>query len=235
MPQLRAPVLLRLDHNLKAAADPRHRETVRDHFASNVDRFYGVRIPNIRKLAAEAVAADPLPPEQRWQFCDELAATGIFEHKIAAFHFARLGRHHWTEKELPRFARWLHEAVDDWMDADDLCIRVLGEFFLRFPAHAASVLEWSRLPNPWSRRGSAVSLIPSARKGAQWELVAAVCELILDDPEPLVAKACGWLLKVASRPHPAKVRDFVAKAGDRMPAPVRRTALEKLKGDGWPR
>lgn len=227
---LRSPILIKLDQSLKAAADPKHRAIIRDHFGSNVDRFYGVRMPRIRELATSTVAGESLPPAQRWKRCDELAATGIFEHKIAAFHLAWLARRQWTETDLPRFAKWLQQSVDDWMDTDDLCIRVIGEFFLRFPDRAECVREWSRMPNSWCRRGSAVALIPSARKGGQWDLVAAVCDTIMNDPEPLVVKACGWLLKVASRPHPDRVRDFVHRAGECMPPPVRRIALEKLRG-----
>ncbi|MCC5805930.1 MAG: DNA alkylation repair protein [Opitutales bacterium] len=228
MPPLGSEALIQLDHALKAAADPAHRATVRDHFGSNVERFYGARIPRIRQITESSVPGRELSLAQRWKYCDELAATGTFEHKIAAFHLASLARREWTGTEMPRFARWLHRSVDDWMDTDDLCIRVIGEFFLRFPEQAAASFEWSKMPGTWSRRGAAVALIPSARKGGLWDLAHAVCNKLMNDPEPLVAKACGWLLKVSSRPHPERVRQFVEQAGNRMSPLVRRIATEKL-------
>ncbi|MCC5788371.1 MAG: DNA alkylation repair protein [Opitutales bacterium] len=222
------PLLIELDRVLQDSAEPEYRATIRDHFRSNVDQFYGVRMPVIRECAASVVSPKIADLQARWELCDELTATGIFEHKIAAFHLAREARKQWTEKDLPRFAGWLHEKVDDWMDTDDLCIRVIGEYFLRFPDQAQTVDDWSQKKNPWSRRGSAVALIPSARRGKQWELVGKVAERLMNDHEPLVAKACGWLLKDATRQRPQEVRQLVESAGDRMLPIVRRTALAKL-------
>ncbi len=228
MKPLSTAVLLKLDRALKRSAEPAYRATIRDHFRSNVDHFYGVRMPVIRECASSVVSSNVSEIAHRWELCDELTATGIFEHKIAAFHLAREARRSWDGSELPRFSRWLHGTVDDWMDCDDLCIRVIGEFFLRFPKQAGAVSGWSRSKNPWSRRGSAVSLIPSARRGSQWKLVRSVSNRLMNDPEHLAAKACGWLLKDASRSRPNDVRDFVESAGKRMSPAVRRTALSKL-------
>lgn len=50
----------------------------------------------------------------------------------------------------------------------------------------------------------------------------------MSDEKSLVAKACGWLLKDASRSKPQEVLHFVESAGNRMKAVVRSTALEKL-------
>jgi 3-methyladenine DNA glycosylase AlkD len=228
MKSLSTPLLIELDHRLKKSAEPDYRATIRDHFRSNVDQFYGVRIPVIRECAASTVSPKVSEPHAWRELCDELTATGIFEHKIAAFHLAREARRSWDGTELPRFAHWLHEVVDDWMDTDDLCIRVIGEFFLRFPEQADAVGKWCLRKNLWSRRGAAVALIPSARRGSQWELVCSVSNHLMNAEEPLVAKACGWLLKDASRSRPRDVQQFVENAGNRMLTTIRRTALTKL-------
>ncbi|MGF1679229.1 MAG: DNA alkylation repair protein [Candidatus Methylacidiphilales bacterium] len=227
MKTLRIPLLSDLDQSLKAAADPVHRASIQKHFGSNVDDFYGVRMQVIRECAASTLAGKAIPLATRWKWCDELLSTDIFEHKIAAFFWAWQVRRQWDGSELPRFARWLHESVDEWMETDDLCIRVIGDYFLRFPEQAVAVKKWSRLPGKWSRRGSAVSLVPLARSGQAWSLIESVADRLKNNPEPLVAKACGWLLKVASGKKPAAVRAFVTAAGSTMAPIVRRTALEK--------
>jgi 3-methyladenine DNA glycosylase AlkD len=222
------PELKTLDRTLKDFADPKHRAVIRDHFGSNADNFYGVKMGDIREVTESVLQAHKITNERCWSFCDELTATGIFEHKIAAFHLAWLVKRKWTGSELDRFAGWLHHSVDDWMDCDDLCNRVIGEFLLRFPDQIQKVVSWRNDPGVWTRRGSAVSLVPSVRKGYHWKEAVTVCETIMNDPEPMVTKACGWLLKVASKPHPEEVQRFVKAAGTRMLNSVRKTALEKL-------
>lgn len=107
MKPLATPVLIDLDRALRDAAEPAYRATIRDHFRSNVDHFHGVRMPVIRECATAVVSPHVSSLLDRWTLCDELIRTGIFEHKIAAFHLAREARRTWDGTELTRFSRWL--------------------------------------------------------------------------------------------------------------------------------
>jgi 3-methyladenine DNA glycosylase AlkD len=55
-----------------------------------------------------------------------------------------------------------------------------------------------------------------------------LAEMLLGDPDPVVRKPVGVALKHAGAADPMAVRAFVDRLGDRLPAPLRRAAGEKL-------
>ncbi|WP_391540491.1 DNA alkylation repair protein [Isoptericola variabilis] len=54
--------------------------------------------------------------------------------------------------------------------------------------------------------------------------------MLADDPDPVVRKPVGIALKHAGAADPDAVRAFLERTGDRLPAPLRRAAREKLPG-----
>ena len=78
------------------------------------------------------------------------------------------------------------------------------------------------------RRGSAVSLVLPARRGQQLELVLEVADSLLEDPQDLVRKGYGWMLKEASKTYPQQVFDYVLQRRGLMPRVALRYAIEKL-------
>jgi 3-methyladenine DNA glycosylase AlkD len=218
-----------INTELKSQTDPSYRELVRTRYNMNVDNFWGVRTPAIHKIAGKHYKSlKSKSVDQRLEMCQHLLATRIYEHKIMAFRWAYLARKDYAPKHLAVFSGWLNEYVDDWIDCDDLCIHVIGEFFLKYPDSAEEVIQWTRSPNYWVRRGAAVSLILPSRKGAQSGLVFRVADLLLEDEEDLVRKAYGWLLKETSKTHPEEVFAYVMDKRDRMPSVSLRYAIEKL-------
>jgi 3-methyladenine DNA glycosylase AlkD len=145
-----------------------------------------------------------------------------------AFRWTYLARKEYEIKHLAVFRKWLDEYVDDWIDCDDLCIHVIGEFFLKYPKTANKVLRWTTSANYWVRRGATVSLVLPARKGEHIELVLRVADRLLNDEEDLVRKGYGWLLKVASTKHPEKVFSYIMDRREKMPRVALRYAIEKL-------
>ncbi len=214
---------------LQKQADAAYRELVRTRYNMNVDNFWGVRTPAIHKVAGiHYKTIKTRPVDERFSICRQLLETGIYEHKIMAFRWAFLARKEYQKKHLEIFSGWLNTYVDDWIDCDDLCIHVIGEFFMMFPDTAKTVTQWTRSSNYWVRRGAAVSLVLPARKGQQKALVFKIADLLLDDTEDLVRKGYGWLLKEASKTYPDDVFDFVMDRQDRMPRVSFRYAIEKL-------
>ncbi len=195
----------------------------------NVDNFWGVRTPVIHKVAGKHYKTiNSLPIDERFKMCRQLMDTRIYEHKIMAFRWAFLARKEYQKKHLKIFAGWLNTYIDDWIDCDDLCIHVIGEFLMKFPEAADTVTQWTRSSNLWVRRGAAVSLVLPARKGKQLSLVFKIADLLLEDEEDLVRKGYGWLLKEASKTYSKEVFDYVMDRQDRMPRVSFRYAIEKL-------
>ena len=218
-----------INAELQSQADPAYRELVRTRYSMNVDNFWGVRTPAVHKVAGRHYKGlKSTDVDGRLEMCQHLLATRVYEHKIMAFRWAYLARRDYEPQHLAVFSGWLNENVDDWIDCDDLCIHVIGEFFLRYPDLAEEVLRWTPSPNHWVRRGAAVSLVLPSRRGEQLGLVFRVADLLLEDNEDLVRKGFGWLLKETSKTHPEEVFAYVMDRRDKMPRVSLRYALEKL-------
>lgn len=218
-----------INTELEQCADPAYRELVRTRYNMNVDNFLGVRTPQIHKIAG--IHYKPLKTmriEERLAFCESLLKTGVYEHKIIAFRWAYLSRKDFNRGHLAVFETWLEAYVDDWIDCDDLCIHVIGEYLLRYPEKASEVISWTKSNNLWVRRGAAVSLVLPVRKGNHLELAFRVADQLLNDQEDLVLKSYGWLLKVASKHYPEDVFHYVMDKREKMPRVALRYAIEKL-------
>jgi len=224
-----AQIIDTINNELNEQADPDYRELIRTRYHMNVDNFLGVRTPKIRKIANEyykSIKSEQI--DKRLEFCGDLLETKIYEHKIIAFHWAYRSRKDFELKHLDLFSTWLKIYVDDWIDCDDLCTHVIGEFFLRYPQRASEVRLWTSSSNKWCRRGAAVSLVLPVRKGDQLDLAMQVADLLLTDEEDLVRKGYGWLLKVASKTYPEEIFQFVMERREKIPRVALRYAIEKL-------
>lgn len=218
-----------INTDLKSQADPAYRELVHTRYGMNVDSFWGVRTPIVHQIAGKyykAIRSQTI--DERLASCQDLMVTRIYEHRIMAFRWAHLARKQYAPEHISVFAAWLENYIDDWIDCDDLCIHVIGEFFLRFPEMAKEAIRWAKSPNLWVRRGAAVSLVLPARKGQQLGLAFQVADSLLGDQEDLVRKGYGWLLKVASKSYPEEVFEYLMERRDTMPRIALRYALEKL-------
>jgi 3-methyladenine DNA glycosylase AlkD len=195
----------------------------------NVDRFMGVRTPAIHRIAGtyyRTIRSQPV--DRRLELCEQLLQAGLYELKIAAFRWAHLARKEFANPHLDVFSTWLDRYVDDWIDCDDLCIHVIGEFLLRYPERAIAVLDWTHSPNRWVKRGAAVSLVLPVRRGQQIDLALQVADMLLADPDDLVQKSYGWLLKEASKRYPEQVFEYVRGKRAEMPRVAFRAAIDKL-------
>jgi 3-methyladenine DNA glycosylase AlkD len=217
---------------LQPHADPDYRELVRQRYTMNVDKFWGVRMPVIHKVANRHYASiKSLPIDQRLAACRHLLETRVYEHKIVAFRWGYRSRNDLDPSHLPVLRDWLNTYVDDWSDCDDLCIHVLGEFFLRHPDQATQTRTFTDSPNRWMRRGAAVSIILPVRKGMHLELALAIADRLMHDQDDLVQKGYGWLLKEASKTHTTEVFNYVMRHRTTMPRTALRYALEKMPAD----
>ncbi len=221
-------IINNLKLEFQAQAEPGYRERVGQMFNLKVDHYYGVRLPVIRKIAGKYF------PELRdmdiaecLALCNDLLAAKMFEFKVTAYQWVGKSHKDLKPEHLEMFDHWLETYTYDWADCDDLCSRVLGVFFLRYPDQAFVCRQWAASNNMWKRRAAAVSLIKPLAKNLLLELALQIADTLLQDPEDLVLKGYGWMLKEASKSNPDEVYAFVTDRAGLMPRTAYRYALEK--------
>ncbi len=224
-----AEIIDHLTHELKQYADLNHAAVVGDRYRVNVANYWGVRTPTIRQIASQRYQSiKTLSFTEILPLCEQLLQTGTYELELAAFHWAYLSRQKFQPEHLDTFDRWLTTYVTSWIDCDDLCLHVIGILFLDHPLETGRVFRWLDSPNLWLRRGAAVSLIPPARHRDELNRIFTVVDRLLADPEDLVHKGYGWLLKEASKKYPQAVFDYVNQKNLLMKSLAFRCAIAKL-------
>jgi 3-methyladenine DNA glycosylase AlkD len=222
-------LLDRIHSELEKHGDPAFRARVADYFGQPTPGFVGVRTPVVRKISARYFGEmREVGIDEVLDFCEELLGTGLSELRTIAFDWAFRCKKQYRPEHLAVFERWLEVYVHSWGSCDDLCTHALGNFVLRHPESLARVKAWTRSENRWQRRASAVSLIYGVRRGELLEHVFQVADALLTDPDDMVQKGYGWMLKVASKTYQDEVYAYVMRNREAMPRTALRYAIEKM-------
>ena len=185
------------------------------------DRFHGIRVPVTRKLA------------RKYRDAPERTVLALLK---SAFHEERLlavlllvdryeradtaGKARVVELYLEH-RRW----VNNWDIVDSSAHRILG------PALSGGDLglldELAASESLWDRRIAVIATLDFIREG-EFEPTLALSARLLDDPEDLIHKATGWMLREVGKRDVAALRAFLEKHAARMPRTMLRYAIEKL-------
>jgi len=192
-------------------------------------KSYGVKLPVAaaigRKLFKE-VKTSTKPEIVSW--CDDLWQSGYFEESIIA---CNLMYSIWKQFEITDFLtieRWLREYVSNWASCDTLCNHTVGKLLEMFPSLVERLKEFTQSENRWLRRAAAVSLIIPAKQGRFINDIFQITDRLLTDPDDLVQKGYGWLLKAATNAYQKQVFDYIIAHKDCMPRVALRYAIEKM-------
>ncbi|MCC8165953.1 MAG: DNA alkylation repair protein [Planctomycetes bacterium] len=201
-----------------------------DHFFKKDEEIdpYGVKNAEIKAIAKSAAMrlADS-PKADVLAICDELW-RGKYEEMVIACELAYSRRDEFVQADMRRFDRWLDDHVRNWAVCDTLCNHCVGAIVEKYPKLLATLRKWTRSPHRWKKRGAAVSLILPARKGLFLADIFRIADALLPDPDHMVQKGYGWLLKAASEAHQDAVYDYVVSHRHDMPRTAYRYALEKM-------
>ena len=190
------------------------------------------RSPLVRKLANKYYPR--IAHHDTWtiiQNCEDLMSMHGWEKTIACS---------WIERIQPRlskihfyhFERWLYLYISGWEPCDDFCKRAVNPLLMKHPALFKNILKWTDSENIWVRRASAVSLIRSEKSKLVCDYdilkVLRIADRLVEDKEPYVQKAVGWLLKTASLYFKKEVINYLDKNIYRMSRLSFRHALENI-------
>lgn len=126
------------------------------------------------------------------------------------------------------FEKWVNKYVSNWAACDTFCNHTVGAFIEMYPSYLEELKRWARSGNRWVKRAAAVSLIVPARKGLFLDDIFEIADILHSDPDDMVQKGYGWMLKVASKIHQREVFDYVMSKKNTIPRTALRYAIEKM-------
>lgn len=160
--------------------------------------------------------------------CEQLWQSGFIEDTFIANQWAYNCRKQFEPADIKIFEHWVNTYLNNWASCDGLCNHTIGTLIEMYPHLLQNLKQWSRSENRWTKRASAVSLIIPGRKGMFMDDIFEIASLLLYDPDDMVQKGYGWMLKVTCNKHENEVFNFVMKHKATMPRTALRYAIEKM-------
>jgi 3-methyladenine DNA glycosylase AlkD len=213
---------------LKKHFDDEYRRGAETYFTEGIV-LYGVRAHVVRRIAADFFKK--IKEEDKkviFSLCEELLRSRYSEEKTIAFSWVYRLHKDYAPDDFQLFASWLRRYVSNWGSCDDFCGHAFGAFVYRFPEFLPDVLLWTRSKNRWLRRGAAVIMIYSLRRGKHLNVAFEIADALIADEDYLVQNGYGWMLKDASILYPSQVMDYVMQHKDKMPRRALRYAIERF-------
>jgi 3-methyladenine DNA glycosylase AlkD len=216
---------------IEGHVDPARRG-VADRTAHTGLKVYGVRVPELRKIAkAWYRAHKDITRDDAFALVEALWDDGSREGRQMAFylleHFDR-----WVP-DLPKahFERWRRD-LDSWVEADGL-----GWTLAVWLARDADVrldYLWALIDDAdvWSRR---LALVPLARinRGklgiTALDLTLALIDRVKEERQPMITKAVSWVLRETTKTHRDEVAAYLYENRDALAGHVVREVENKLR------
>lgn len=225
--RIRAAIVRELKRNI----DKKYRKGAEAYFKEGI-LLYGVRAHTVRKIAADFFKkVNRENKKVIFGMCEELLQSKYSEEQTIAFAWVYRVERLYTPGDFRLFERWLKKYVTNWGSCDDFCRHAFGAFVFRFPEFLPNVFTWIHSKNRWLKRGAAVVMIYSLRKGKHLNSAFRIAGALVSDDDYLVQNGYGWMLKDASIRYPSEVFDYVMRHKDRMPRRALRYAIERFNAE----
>ena len=203
-------------------------------YMKDVSPFLGIKTP-ARRAAVNAIAA--AQPDPSVELIEELVEM-LWAEPMREFQYAAcdlLARYH---RGLP--AEFLAKPVQQllttkpwWDTVDALGSAVISPLTVKYPELVDLMWRWNDSDDRWLIR-AAIQHQRGRKEDTDTELLFAMCQPHVTDPEFFVAKAIGWALRDTSRWYPQEVDAFVATNPQMSSVAAReaRRGLERARSDG---
>ena len=213
---------------LRALASPEIAAQAARFFKSGVgeygagDRFLGVRVPEVRRVAREFRAA-PLGAALA------LLRSPLHEERLLALVLlvARFERGDESDRAriYAQFRKHTPRYVNNWDLVDTSAAPIVGAYLET--RDRGPLYELARSPNLWERRVAIIATFAYIRK-REFADTLAVAKRLLADREDLIHKAVGWMLREVGNRDRTALERFLREHHAAMPRTMLRYAIEKL-------
>ena len=191
--------------------------------AAGADPYAGIGMGQIFKLAKEFQELPPAEIERLIENDNHAVKVGA----VSIMDWQARARKTTDERRRELFDLYIrrHDRIDTWDLVDRAAIHVVGEYLVDRPRDILDTL--ARSKRPMERRTAILSTYAFIRKG-QLDDTYRIAETLLDDPDDLVHKAVGWMLREAGKRDAARQAAFLDAHAPTMPRVMLRYSIEKL-------
>ncbi len=216
-----------IQERLKALGDPRHAAILQRFFKTGPgeygegDRFVGMRVPEVRKLAQEYRA---LPVAEALR----LLQSPIHEARLLALLILV---HAFTRGDGPLreqiFVAYLANTrfINNWDLVDISASPIIGAHLQDDSGEVLSALAGSAIL--WERRIAVMATFHGTKRG-EFGGTLRIAEVLLSDPEDLIHKAVGWMLREVGKRERPVLESFLKSRYMTMPRTMLRYAIERF-------
>ena len=186
------------------------------------DEFWGLKVPQVRAVLARF-------PEATLDVADALLDSPVHEVRLfAALALVRAYARGNAASRAEIFDFYLARAarINNWDLVDASAPGIVGRHLP--PGKGRRIL--GRLAKSevlWERRIAMVSTLEHIRRG-HLDNTFWLAERLLKDPEDLMHKATGWMLREAGKRDVDALRKFLVRHAGKMPRTALRYAIERL-------
>lgn len=183
------------------------------------DRFLGLTVPQVRALVRRFHPAD-------FDAIAETVASPYHEERLFGLLLLVERYRKGTDAERAAAHQLYRRSllhINNWDLVDETAEHVVG-------AHGvgrARLLAWAGSSNLWQRRIAIISTFHDIRRNRFADTLAVAARL-LGDPEDLIHKAVGWMLREVGKRDVAALERFLRRHGRGMPRTMLRYAIERF-------
>jgi 3-methyladenine DNA glycosylase AlkD len=185
------------------------------------DRFLGIKVPEIRKLAKEYQA---IPLSE----VTHILQSPIHEERLLALLI--LVRAFSTGNERVKetiYHLYLDNTqyINNWDLVDASAAHIVGAFLMA--KSKKPIYDLAKSNNLWERRIAIIATFYFIKDGEFTEAIK-IARMFLSDKEDLIHKAVGWMLREVGNRHLATEEHFLKEHYKKMPRTMLRYAIEKF-------
>ncbi len=220
-PQSVQDSLIRLGSRTRARELARFFKTGEGEYGEG-DQFLGLTVPTVRAQARRFMG---------------LGQREVIELLKSPWHEVRLlALIVWVEqfkrgnpsRQEQIYRAYLKNAhrVNNWDLVDVSAHEITGGWTLRHPTELKRIASLLGSKSLWERRIAMLTTLAWIRAG-KYEVVTDFAARLLGDPEDLMHKATGWMLREMGKRDRERLTRFLRRHGSRMPRTMLRYAIER--------
>jgi 3-methyladenine DNA glycosylase AlkD len=214
--------------DLQNNADEKTKSIFQRFFKESV-KAHGVKTGIVGKIANKYwKEIKHKPKHEIFEICEELFKSDYTEEAFVVSFWGKYFINFVTPEDLKVYEHWITQYINNWAKCDGFCNHTVGDLITKYPDKITVLKKWIKSGNRWVKRAGAVSLIVPAKRGKFLKEAIEISNILLTDPDDMVQKGYGWLLKEESRMHTKEVFDYVMKNKLIMPRTALRYAIELM-------